>query len=1062
MKTLVSLISSTRTTAILLILFGLSIALATFVENDFGSDAARSVIYHAAWFDLLLFFGVLNMITVTLRYNMYRREKLPVLLFHLAFIIIIAGAGITRFFGTEGAMHLREGESSDYFLSSDTYLTLEVRTESDTLVFSRPVLFSDIAPNRFERRFRTGKHRIRIRLLKFYEKADRTLRPSEHGSAWAYFVLGENNNRRDVLVKPGTSFSLGECRFNFDLLHQDELRNDQVRVFADPNGALLFRAPFPVLRTRMTDRLTDTLKPFTTHRFVPMSLHYFNGFPLLLRQFSPNSEIVPVQVKDKNARLPSALAMEITVDGITKKLTVFGTRGDEGSPVTGEAGGAAFTLRYGSVRKDLPFSIMLHDFLLKRYPGSGSPSWFESRVDLIDHSKEVKRPQRIYMNNILHYRGYRFYQSSYDADEHGSILSVNHDGAGTFVTYLGYLCLAAGIFLTLTGRNSRFAWLWKNVSRSNIKGYMLAAVLTLSAGSFSLNVAANDLLPGTEGRMEDGEIARNHLPGHPNTLPDINPELAKIFDTVLVQDNSGRIIPMNTLASEVLRKVARKESYKGQLPCQVILGMLAYPGIWLQEPMIRIAHPGLAEKLGAEGGYASFTDFFTSGGMYRLRPDVEQAYRKKPAYRTKYDNEVIRADERLNICNMIYSKSALKLFPVPGDTSGTWYSPVTAQGAFTTSDSVFAKFVIDYLAMEIQKSDSGGNWSAPAQLARTIGRYQQNHGGVVLPSESHVAAEIFYNKADLFTLVMRMYLFTGFLLLLIQFIHIFYPRFRLKYFSVPAFIIILAAFLGHMTGLVLRWYIAGHAPWSNGYEALIFIAWATVLAGLIFYRKSGVALSATAILAALILMVARLSWMDPQITNLVPVLKSYWLVIHVAVITSSYGFLGLGALLAAFNLLLMVFQSPENTRKVLPSIDQITMIIEMTLIIGLFLLTTGTFLGGVWANESWGRYWGWDPKETWALTTAIVYAVILHLRLIPGLKGKVLFNILALTGFASVVMTYFGVNYYLSGLHSYAKGDPLPVPPQVYASAGAVLLLCMLAVINQKNLRRKNSLRRPE
>ncbi len=189
----------------------------------------------------------------------------------------------------------------------------------------------------------------------------------------------------------------------------------------------------------------------------------------------------------------------------------------------------------------------------------------------------------------------------------------------------------------------------------------------------------------------------------------------------------------------------------------------------------------------------------------------------------------------------------------------------------------------------------------------------------------------------------------------------------------------------------MRWYVSGHAPWSNGYEALTYVAWATVLAGLIFASKSFITLSVTSVLAFLILFVAHLSFMDPQITNLVPVLKSYWLVIHVATITASYGFLAMGALLAYINLLMMCLHNPKNLLYIRRTIHELTLTIEMTLTIGLYLLSIGVFLGAVWANESWGRYWGWDPKETWALVTVLVYAFVLHMRLIPGLKGTLCF-----------------------------------------------------------------------
>ena len=231
---------------------------------------------------------------------------------------------------------------------------------------------------------------------------------------------------------------------------------------------------------------------------------------------------------------------------------------------------------------------------------------------------------------------------------------------------------------------------------------------------------------------------------------------------------------------------------------------------------------------------------------------------------------------------------------------------------------------------------------------------------------------------------------------------------------------------------------------------MIYIGFASVLAGLLFYRKSPIALSATSVLAWIILYVAHLSWMDPEITNLVPVLQSYWLVIHVAIITASYGFLALGALMAFINLLFMIFQNKKNYPFTNLTIMELTAVIEMSLIVGVYMLTIGTFLGGVWANESWGRYWGWDSKETWALVTVLWYALVSHLRLIPVLKSKLLFNILALFSFATVIMTYFGVNYYLTGLHSYAKGDSAALPSTVYYTLILTGVVVFLAIVNQK------------
>jgi cytochrome c-type biogenesis protein CcsB len=252
------------------------------------------------------------------------------------------------------------------------------------------------------------------------------------------------------------------------------------------------------------------------------------------------------------------------------------------------------------------------------------------------------------------------------------------------------------------------------------------------------------------------------------------------------------------------------------------------------------------------------------------------------------------------------------------------------------------------------------------------------------------------------------------------------------------------AFLYHTYGMGLRWYLSGHAPWSNGYEALLLTAWGSLLAGFYFVRYSKITLAATAILACSMLMTAGHSSYDPQLTNLQPVLKSYWLIVHVAVITISYGFLALGFILGLINLFLMVSATEKSRDRITSIIKELSLTNEMALSIGIVMATIGTFLGGVWANESWGRYWGWDAKETWALVIVITYAIILHLRFVPKVNSSWLFNTASVVGFGSVLMTFIGVNYYLTkGLHSYASGDT-PVFP-VWAW-GAILFLVALII----------------
>src|SRR5690606_15124154 len=258
--------------------------------------------------------------------------------------------------------------------------------------------------------------------------------------------------------------------------------------------------------------------------------------------------------------------------------------------------------------------------------------------------------------------------------------------------------------------------------------------------------------------------------------------------------------------------------------------------------------------------------------------------------------------------------------------------------------------------------------------------------------------------------------------------------------------------------LLLRWFIAKHPPWSDGFEMLVFVAWGVLLSGLIFSSKSKFTIPLALLFSGTLLFVSFLDWLNPEITNLMPVLNSYWLKIHVAIIVSSYAPLGLSAIIGLLSLILLISKPAEPQASWWRAQKELIAVNELSITIGLFLLAIGTFLGGVWANESWGRYWAWDPKETWALISVLVYAVIQHLRLVPATRSAIVYNLASLWGFSSIVMTSFGVNYYLSGLHSYAKGDPVPVPIWVYWVVAFLALVSVLAVLRFKKLSAKEKL----
>ena len=398
--------------------------------------------------------------------------------------------------------------------------------------------------------------------------------------------------------------------------------------------------------------------------------------------------------------------------------------------------------------------------------------------------------------------------------------------------------------------------------------------------------------------------------------------------------------------------------------------------------------------------------------------------------------------------------------PVEVEGEIYWVSPadrsVVMQGKNDTEMSTQLLFK-GYLEAAIDGKYSG-NYDDANKIVEFFKRHQRTYlPADTLPSESMVNLEIRYNKMNLFNRLKNYYLLIWMFLLALALILNLSEKKNKTLEWILFTLMLLYAFMGILHGLNLgmRWYITGHAPWSDGYEALTTIAFGTVVAGIMFYRKSKITAGASALLAGLILMTAGHSKYDPQLTQLEPVLKSYWLNIHVACLTISYSFFGLGFILSLINLVIMSVRKSAGKLST-KTITELTYVNEMTLTIGLVLATIGTFLGGVWANESWGRYWGWDAKETWALVIVLVYAFVLHMRFVPGLRGKFAFNFASSLSFASVIMTFIGVNYYLTkGLHSYARGDKPVFAGWVWIIIFSIIAIWVISYLRERKLKTK-------
>jgi cytochrome c-type biogenesis protein CcsB len=1032
MRKLTDFLFSPTLMAIILSLFAFSIAFATFIENDFGSSVARALVYNSHWFELLLFVGVINLIGTIIRKKLYKQSKLTVFLFHVSFVLILTGAAITRYTGFEGTMAIREGESSNTVLTDKTYVQIKVGSKNESENYIFPASFNVAQKKHFNENIDFNGKRFKLHSLSYISNAAPFIKPDSNGIPLIELLYSDANARRSLIIAENTEDRIGSVVFSLNASEPDK---NAVRI-SSIGDSLFFVAPIPVTSTNMNDTQIKILGKDSLHRFYPLHLYSFNNMSIVLNKFCSKGVIAARKATPDEGQSMDAVEMELTSSDESKLFYLWGKSGYKSLPVTLIIEDIPFSITYGSVNKILSFQLKLNDFIVKRYPGSESPSWFESQVMLTDSSHAINESRRIYMNNILKYKGYRFYQSSYDPDEKGTILAVNHDWAGTLITYAGYLLMGIGMIFSLANPKSRFRSLTHEIAQVKIlkKGLLPLILLIVTQGILS----AQDSPPSGK-------------------LLTVDKTHARLFGQLLVQDNGGRIEPVNTLSSEILRKLYRKSNYKGMNPEQVFLGMMVDPVTWQEEPIIRTPDPQIQKILGSNDKYYSFKSFFR-GDNYVLHEFVERAYRKKPSYRSKFDNEIIRLDERINVCYLVFTGELFRILPLPGDSAQKWFNYQGIKKKIKSEDSTFVENIIPMYLQEVRQSLETGDWKSPDDIITTVSNYQLKYSKDIMPTQSKITMEIFLNNTDVFARIAKLYGAIGFILLILQFIGIFNSRIKLKIPVTISIILIIIIFMSHTLGLGMRWYVSGHAPWSNGYEALTYISWATVLAGIIFSSRSSITLSATAILAFIILQTAHLNWMDPQITNLVPVLKSYWLVVHVAVVTASYGFLALGALLATINLLLMIMQTRKN-EYIRLTIRELSLVNEMTLIVGLYLLTIGAFMGGVWANESWGRYWGWDPKETWALVSILVYAFILHMRMVPGLKGLYSFNLASLLGFSSVIMTYFGVNYYLSGLHSYAKGDPLPVPDFIYYSMAAIFVIALFAYLKYRKMNPESKLK---
>jgi cytochrome c-type biogenesis protein CcsB len=1046
MKRVLKFIFSSPMTVILLSLLALVLAVATFIEEKYDTQTAKQLVYQAKWFEFLFFLLVLNLFGHIKQYNLLSRKKWAGLLFHCAFIIIIIGAGITRYFGFEGTMPIREGETSNIIYTNEPYLQISIQDKSKKLEYSKPLVISNLKANSFRTEFVSETNgKIELAYHSFVPNAVQKITENvPEGKNIVELIVANEKSQQNLFVENGTYKTSNGITVGYN----NGYAGNTINV-TDENGVLKFISTFDIVIGDMSMKAEDTIAKNTLTEFQSEKIYGVNGSIFHLSGVYKNAK-TQWEAGGEAENGTDLLILDVTVNGKTKQANVFGGAGNSMNMQTFTFENLPVQIGYGEKSVELPFSIRLNDFALERYAGSMSPSSYASEVTLIDNRYNLKENHQIFMNNVLDYNKYRFFQSSYDKDEKGTILSVNHDYYGTKVTYLGYLLLIIGFVLTLFNKHSRFFMLAKKINEIKLKrkaGTLVAVLLLI----FNVLASAQQV-----------------------SQKPVSAEHADKFGHLLSQTFDGRFEPVHSLAYDVMHKISRKDQFdiagKGKMNAmQVMIDMLMFPDFWKEQNIIYVREKSVQDIIGINTKYAKFLDFFDSNNAYKLQKYVDEAFRKKQSEQNSFDKEIIKVDERVNIFVMAIKGSILKIFPDQLAANNKWISvddnesmqPLTGVLTIINEDLQLRQFncrniMIAYVT-ELPKGIASADYSQTDKIVGYIKSIQRASAGPeLLSSEAKINIEILYNKLQIFIVLRNFYALLSVVLLLLAFIeNLQVQKNRLINWCLNISIGLLGiGFLYHTFGLILRWYLTGHAPWSNGYESLLLVAWGGLLAGFSFVRYSKITLAATALLAFFMLMTASHSSYDPQLTNLQPVLKSYWLIVHVATLTISYGFLGLGFFLGLINLVVILFKNPKNQQRLDLILTELTCINEMNLSIGIVLATIGTFLGGVWANESWGRYWGWDAKETWALVIVIAYTLVLHIRFIPKMKSVYAFNVASVLGFSSVIMTFVGVNYYLSkGLHSYGAGDTPVFPVWAWGIIFSLLVLIIASGIKESRVK---------
>ena len=684
---IISLLVSTRLTAILFITFSAAMGIGTFIESMHGTDAARILIYNAFWFEIMMILFLINFIFNIKRYNLLSRPKLGILLMHLSWILIIIGAGVTRYIGYEGVMPIREGNTSNEYLSSDTYLTVLVDGEIEGNPLRRKLekklLLSEYTNNNFTVSNDFNKQKFKIEYLDFKENVEFSVVEKEIGKNFIKIVEASKGDRHDHYIEEGQVLNIHGVLFSLNNYTEGAIN------FIYVDEELFIQSSFGGTYMRMIDQKTGGVNVDEIEDLQLRSLYDIAGLQFVVPDGIVKGEYEIVKSEEEETN-QNALILKVSSGDESKVIELFGGKGITDNYERIRVAGLDFSLKYGSIVSKLPFSIQLNDFIAEKYPGTEkSYSSFKSKVTVND---DKVFDYDIYMNNILNHKGYRFFQASFDPDELGTILSVNKDFYGTLITYIGYILLYIGLLATMFYGRTRFKDLGKKLNNLKINRDTTKIIILLFSIT-SLN-------------------SQDHTHENKKTISDsivdsyvVSLEHSNKFGELVIQDTGGRMKPINTFSSELLRKVSKSDTYKGLNSDQVLLSILRNPLAWYSEPIIYIkrGNDSIRRMLGIDEKqkYAAFMDFFDEQGNYKISTNLENAY--KSSLPNQFEKDFIESDRKVNLLFSALEGDILRIFPKPNDLNNKWvsYSELKDEN-FVGIDSLFVNNIFPLYSERIR------------------------------------------------------------------------------------------------------------------------------------------------------------------------------------------------------------------------------------------------------------------------------------------------------------------------------------------------------------------------